>query len=169
MTTEATETTTEATETTTERTDSTPKPPKEHKKLGRKQKFDTDEERRTAAKEQRDNWRKLNNACEKEVKNKESPFQKQLVVYLKRNVIEPEVEAILTEMFKEKFMVVIAGRTVLPTFKDTQKIVIVDNETKKVKTRLLKPTKETKEAKETKEDEKEKPKRAPRTPKVKKE
>jgi hypothetical protein len=107
-------------------------------KQGRKCKYLSDEERDAMAKEQRDNWRRKNSALEKNIKNESSPFQKQLQFYLRRNLLEPELEEELEELFRDKFVVMTVD-TVPKELPNDVTVVIFRNDSKKVKTRLRTP------------------------------
>jgi hypothetical protein len=90
------------------------------------------------AKEQRDEWRKRNAEIEKNIKKRLSPFQKQLMYYLRRNLLEPELEGQLEELCSNKF-VVLTDNSKNPknlNIPNDVTIVVVSDVSKKIKTRL---------------------------------
>jgi hypothetical protein len=72
---------------------------------GRKCKYLTDEERIASAKEQRSNWRRKNSEFEKNIKLNSTPFQRQLVFYLRRNILDPDLQIALEDLFKDTFII----------------------------------------------------------------
>jgi hypothetical protein len=104
-------------------------------KRGRKCKYTSEDERASVAKEQRDDWRKRNAEIEKNIKKRSSPFQKQLMYYLRRNLLEPALEEQLEQLFSKKFVVLTVDT--LPTnIPNDVTIVVFSDVSKKIKTRL---------------------------------
>jgi hypothetical protein len=104
-------------------------------KQGRKPKYDSDEDRIAIAKKQRDKWRREHTIVERNIRNNSSPFQKQLIFYLKRTILEPELESTLEELFRESF-IVISNTLPTPEPLDNVPIFIYDDTTLKIKKRI---------------------------------
>jgi hypothetical protein len=102
---------------------------------GRKCKYESDEERTAIAKEQRDNWRRKNWIIERNIKTNSSPFQKQLIFYLRRNLLKPALEQTLESLFREHF-IVISDTLPTPEPDDRAPTFIYDNTTLKIKKRI---------------------------------